>query len=106
MNVIQFISKPDLLGPHFEGPSWDRWRAVLRAAYALPMSEQDLQLFREVAGNRNPPTRPVRELGCAGGRGGGKDSLASALACHIAATSDFSKLRPGEKGTILCLAVD
>ena len=106
VNIINFIDSPLLLGPHFEGPSWDRWRAVLRAAFALPMSERDAELFAEISGGRPAPLRPVRELVCAVGRGGGKDSIASALATFIASTSDFSRLRAGERGVILCIATD
>jgi hypothetical protein len=106
LSIIDFVDHDQLLGPHFEGPSWDRWRAVLRAAAALPMSQRDCELFAEVAGNRSPPTRRVNELVCAVGRGGGKDSIASAIATHIAATGDFSRLRAGEKATVLLLACD
>jgi len=34
--IIDLMDGP--LAPFYEGPSWDRWRAVLRAAYALPMT--------------------------------------------------------------------
>jgi hypothetical protein len=61
-NIIDFITDPDALGPFYEGPSWDRWRACLRAAYALPMSDTDLALFREVAGDRAPPENSVSEF--------------------------------------------
>jgi hypothetical protein len=105
-SIIDFLDSRHFLGPFFEGPSWDRWRAVLRAAFALPMSAEDLALFKEVAGNREPPKKRVRELVCAVGRGGGKDSIAAALATFIAVTGDFSRLRPGERGTVLTLAVD
>lgn len=105
-NVLDFISDPVYLGRAFDGPSWDRWRAVLRAAFYLPMSSRDLDLFAEVSGNRTPPTRRVKELVCAVGRGGGKDSIAAGLATYLATTSDFSKLRPGERGTIMLLATD
>ena len=70
------------------------------------MSRRDLKLFKEVAGDRRPPKRPVRELVCCVGRGGGKDSIASAIAAFIAATGDFTRLRPGERGSVLCLATD
>jgi hypothetical protein len=106
LSILDFVDHEHLLGPHFEGPSWDRWRSVLKAAFALPMTERDRTLFAEVAGDRAPPTRPVRELACAVGRGGGKDSVASAIATHIAATGDFSRLRAGEKATVLLLACD
>jgi hypothetical protein len=106
VNILDFITDPSLLRSSFEGASWDRWRAVLRAAYALPMSKRDRALFTEVAGDRAPPSHRVRELVCAVGRGGGKDSVAAALAVFIATTSDFNHLRPGERGTIMALATD
>jgi hypothetical protein len=66
-SVIDFISDPSLLRSSFEGPSWDRWRAVLRAAFALPMSRRDRVLFAEVAADRAPPKHRVKELVCAAG---------------------------------------
>ncbi len=105
-SILDFIGSPELLQSSFSGPSWNRWRSVLRAAFALPMSKRDLQLFQEVAGDRAPPSRRVKELVCCIGRGGGKDSVAAALAVFLATTSDFTRLRPGERGSILCLAVD
>jgi hypothetical protein len=105
-SIIDFISDPSLLRSSFEGSSWDRWRAVLRATFALPMSKRDLELFAEVSGGRAPPQRRVKELVAAVGRGGGKDSIAAALATFIATTSEFSHLRPGERGTVMTLATD
>lgn len=105
-SIIDFITDASLLRSSFEGPSWDRWRAVLRAAFALPMSRRDRELFAEVAGGRVPPRHRVKELICAVGRGGGKDSIAGALATFIATTGDFTRLRPGEKATVMCLASD
>ena len=104
--VIDFLNDPDLLGPYYAGPSWDRWRACLKAAYALPMTSRDRKLFGEVAGNRKPPVEPVREFVALVGRGGGKDAVAAAIAAHIASVSDFSRLRPGERGSVLIIAVD
>lgn len=106
IGISEFLTDPQLLGTHFEGPSWDRWRAVLRAAFSLPMTADELALFQEVAGGRNPPTRPVRELVCAVGRGGGKDSIAAALATWIAVTADTSNLRAGEFATVCTFATD
>jgi hypothetical protein len=104
--VIDFLDGRSLLGPHYAGVSWDRWRAVLRATFALPMTAGDLALFNEVAGGRAPPKKPVRTLVSIVGRGGGKDSIAAALATFVACTGDFRRLRAGEKAVVLCLAVD
>jgi hypothetical protein len=100
------MRSPKLLGASFAGPSWHRWQAVLKAAYAEPMDADELAAFREVAG-RPPPKQRVQELVCAIGRGGGKDSVASLIATHAAASFDpKGKLRPGERAIVMCLACD
>jgi hypothetical protein len=103
--LADFISDPELLGPWFDGPSWSNWLTVLKAAFAEPMTEAERARFRELA-DRDPPQSRCRELWCAIGRRGGKDSIASAIATYTAALGDFATyLRPGEKAVILCLAV-
>lgn len=99
------IDDPHLLGAAFVGASWDRWRAVLKAAYAEPLTAEELVLFREVAG-RDPPSQQVKELWAIVGRRGGKDSIAGAVAT-VAACGDYARyLRPGERASVLCLACD
>jgi phage terminase large subunit-like protein len=72
-----------------------------------PLNEAELEFFHSVAGDRDPPERQVRELWCIVGRGGGKDSTASVIAAHMAALfSSAAKLRPGERGLVMCLATD
>lgn len=88
----------------FTGPSWDRWRAVLKAAWAETLTVEQETLFREVA-ERDPPTRQVKELWCKVGRSGGKDAIASAIAT-VAALRGYATRRPGEKTLIACIAVD
>jgi hypothetical protein len=92
----------------FDGPSWDGWRAILKAAFCLPMSESELTFFRSVAGDRDPPTKRVKELWVIAGRRGGKDSVASAIAAYTAAffRAGLDKLRPGERAMVQLLACD
>ena len=100
------MASPHLFGPFFAGPSWDTWKTVVKGAFAEPMVGAERERFIELA-KRQPPARRVRELVCAIGRGGGKDSVASFLAAYVAVTFDpRGKLRPGEKATIVCLATD
>jgi hypothetical protein len=107
INVVDdFLDDPNLLGPSFVGSSWDTWRTVLRAAFAQPLTAAEVEVFRAIAGDRRPPAHPVNELDCIAGRGAGKDSIAAGLACFMAVVGDFSRLRPGEHATVLCLAVD
>jgi hypothetical protein len=62
IDMVEAMGDPNLLGAWFSGPSWACWRSVLRAAFGLKMSADDLKLFRGVA-ERDPPARRVRECG-------------------------------------------
>lgn len=99
------ISPGGLLAEGFRGPSWARWRAVLRAAYGEALTPEELTLFREVA-QRDPPKQKVRELYVIAGRRSGKDSIAAAIAVTTALGDYSAHLRPGEKATVMCLASD
>ncbi len=106
MNIVEAMDDKRLFGPWFKGPSWNTWRAVLKAAHALSMTADDVARFRTVA-ERDPPRKRVRELWVRAGRRAGKDSIASAIAAHAAAFGDYrANLRPGESATVACLAVD
>jgi hypothetical protein len=94
-----------LLGPHFAGPSWDRWKAVGKAIFVEPMAEQEIALFREVA-ERDPPEKPVSEAVAIVGRGGGKNAIASAIAIKIALGDYRERLRPGEHAVVMCIATN
>ena len=106
LRITDMMSRPSLLGPHFKGDSWNRWRAVIKAAFAEPMSAEEIAAFKEVA-SREPPKHRVSEAIFAVGRGGGKDLIASLIATSIAVNFDGrNKLRPGEAATVLCIATD
>jgi hypothetical protein len=108
VNIIDVMNDEEAFAPWFEGPSWDPWRVILRAAYCLPMTPYELEVFTELAGGRSPPSRRVRELFVVGGRRGGKDSIASLLAVFAATLEEGhrGRLRPGEKALVQLLAVD
>jgi hypothetical protein len=107
LTVIDFMNDAALCGPHFSGPSWDGWRAVLKCMDALPMSDAEVAFVKGIAGDRAMPVRPVREVYAIGGRRSGKDSVASLLAASTAATFDRGhRLRGGERALVLCLATD
>lgn len=106
ISIDEALTDPALFQPWFPGETWDGWRAVLKAAYALPMTGDEVDFFRSIA-ERDPPKRRVRELWCIVGRRGGKDSVASVIGAHSAALfSEGHRLRPGERALVMCLAVD
>jgi hypothetical protein len=50
----------------------------------LPLNETERQIFNKIAGNRQPPTKRVREVWIDAGRRGGKSEQAAAVAIHSA----------------------
>jgi hypothetical protein len=84
--------------------SWSVWFAVLRAAFGLKLNPEQQKLFAQVAGNRPPPMRRVRELWAIVGRRGGKSRIAAALAVFFALFVPH-KLAAGERGMVLVLAM-
>jgi hypothetical protein len=107
MNIVEAMSDPVLFQPWFRGRTWDNWRTVLKAAYALPMSDIERSFFRIVA-ERDPPKKRVRETWICAGRRSGKDSVASLITAYSASMFDRKqgKLRRGEKALCSCLASD
>jgi hypothetical protein len=107
LNVVDALNDPALFAPFFTGDSWTGWHTILKAAFALPMTDGETAFFQSVAGDRLAPTDVVRELWLIAGRRAGKDSIASAVAAFAAATfNQQNKLRPGERAVVMCLAVD
>ena len=61
--------------------SWRTWLAILKAAFAEPLTDEERALFALVAGDRAPPSRRVRELWAGPiGRRSGKSRMAAAVA--------------------------
>jgi len=106
LDIVAAMNSKLLFANWFKGRSWDSWRTVLKGAFALSMSEDERAFFHTVA-ERDPPTKPVRELWCVIGRSGGKDSIASLIIAYAAALFDRrDRLRPGERALCMCLACD
>jgi hypothetical protein len=105
LTIADMMRSPKLRAS-FAGPSWLLWLSALKGAYAEPMDETETAAFKGVA-ERLPPKQRVKEFVAIVGRGGGKDSIASLIATHAAASFDpKGKLRPGEKAVVMCLACD
>jgi hypothetical protein len=83
--------------------SWKTWLVALKSAFDLPLDDDELKTFREIAGDRFPPDRRVRELWCVCGRRSGKSRIAAAVSIYLALFQKH-KLAHGEKGVALVLA--
>jgi hypothetical protein len=108
MNIIEAMEAPEVFRPWFPGDSWAAWKAILRAAFALPMTAEELVTFGELAGRRSAPTKRVKELVVIAGRRSGKDSIASAAIAWAAGIEQahLGRLRPGERASVMLLACD
>jgi hypothetical protein len=51
-----------LFQPWFRGKTWNPWRVVLKAIFALEMTAEEKAFFRSIA-DREPPTEPCKEFG-------------------------------------------
>jgi hypothetical protein len=109
-NIIQAMDDPltfshPSIGHPFTNESWDNWKTVLKAGDGLPMTTAETEFFKSISGGREPPSARVREQWWVVGRRGGKDSVASFLAAHTAATfTQTHLLRGGERALVICIA--
>jgi hypothetical protein len=94
----------NLLGAALGDPkTWSNWLTVLRAAFGLPLDAAQREVFTQIAGPRDLPTRRLRELWCVVGRRGGKSRAAAAIAVYLALFCRHPLSR-GETGMVLVLA--
>ena len=104
IDIAQALTDPNLLGAALgDAQSWATWLIVLRAAFGLPLSDQQREVFISVAGQREPPNKRVRELWALVARRGGKSRVAAALAVYCALFAKH-KLSRGERPLVLVLA--
>jgi len=83
--------------------TWRTWMAILKAAYARPLTKAERAAFDRVAGGRAPPRRKVRELIVAVSRRAGKGRISGLVAAYEAALVHHH-LAPGERGYVGCIS--
>jgi hypothetical protein len=104
IDIDHALADPNLLGAALgDGETWQTWRIVLRAAFALPLTDAEHRVFATIAGDRGLPKQRVRELWAVAGRRSGKTRIAAAISVYTA-TIVQHKLAPGEVGYVLLLA--
>jgi hypothetical protein len=108
VNVLDAISDRKIFGKHFRNPkTWQNWLVFLTALFALPMSEDQLAVYRQFTGRNTPPTKPSHEAWLVIGRRGGKSFILALIAVFLASFKDWrAHLGPGEVGTIMVIAAD
>ena len=104
ISIDDALTDRQLLGAALEDlGSWSTWRVILKAAFGEPLTDDELSLFKTLAGGRAAPAARVSELWVIAGRRGGKTRTAGAVGTYLAAFNQH-KLAAGETGTVLLLA--
>jgi hypothetical protein len=87
--------------------SWAAWRSFLKTLFGLPLSEADLEIYRQCTGRSTPPASPSNEAWLVIGRRGGKSFTLALIATYLACFRDWRPhLQAGERGTIMVIAKD
>jgi hypothetical protein len=94
-----------VLGDAFKGSSWDTWRIILRAAFALDLTADERAIVTQLTQRETLPASPVRELWLLLGRRSGKSIIAALLAVWATCCRTY-KLSPGEVGIFMIIAAD
>lgn len=81
--IIVLMTRLAKYGRWFAGPTWDTWQVILRAMFALPLSESERAIFEKLSGGRKPPERQVREAWIIAGRRAGKSLIAAYSASSL-----------------------
>jgi hypothetical protein len=103
-SIVEFATDPALLGLTIS-PAQE---TLLRAIYGLPMSDEQLDLYRACTGRRALPIGPLAEATIIAGARPGKDSrIAAPIVCYEAVFGGHERhLARGERGVIVLVAQD
>jgi hypothetical protein len=63
ISIDDALTDRQLLGAALEDlDSWSTWRVILKAAFGEPLTDDELSLFKTLAGGRSAPAERVSEL--------------------------------------------
>jgi hypothetical protein len=104
-SIIDALDHPAVFGPFFKAASWQPWRAFLKAMFALPMDDEDQELYTRCTGRTEPPALPFKEACLVIGRRGGKSRMLALIACYLATFRSYDEyLAPGEVAVVAVIA--
>ncbi len=83
MNILDALGDPKVFGHAFRGDTWRAWRVFLKALFALPMSDDELAIYKQHTGRTAPPSAPNNEAWLVIGRRGGKSFALARLRCSL-----------------------
>jgi hypothetical protein len=104
---ISILGLMDSLSSWFKGASWDAWRTVLTAYFALPMNPEQLAIYRRHTGRDSAPVQQALEAWWVAGRRAGKSIIAALMLLYAAVFRSYAGiLAPGERGLAMMVSSD
>ena len=107
-SILDAVRDERLFGKAFRDlKTWRAWLVFLAGLFALPMSEEQAQVWRECTGRSALPQKPFTEAWLVCGRRSGKSFVMALIAVFLACFRNYQPfLGPGEKCTIMVVAAD
>lgn len=108
LSILDAIRDDKLFAHWFRSPeTWIAWFAFLAALFGLPMTPEQLVIYRECTGRTEPPEAVATEAWLDCGRRAGKSFILALVAVFLACFCDYRPyLAPGERGVVLVIATD
>ena len=106
ISITEALQDHMLLGGALGDPStWTTWFTILKSIFGEHLDDDELEVFKTLAGGRDPPAKTVSEIFVIAGRRSGKSKMAAAILTYISCFIDHRhQLSKGETGFILSLS--
>jgi hypothetical protein len=108
LSLLAAIHDAKLFAPWFrKKATWGAWLAFISALFALPMTPEQLAIYRSCTARVTPPATPFNEAWLIVGRRGGKSFVLALIAVWLACFHKYQQfLQPGERASIIIIAAD
>jgi hypothetical protein len=83
VNILDVIRQPAFAQWFKDWDTWQAWRAFLASLFALPMSAEELAIYRRCTGRNEPPSQAHREAWLICGRRSGKSFTMALVAVDL-----------------------
>jgi hypothetical protein len=108
MTILDACQDPELFGRYFRNrETWQAWFAWLSALFGLPMTADQIALYRQCTARSAHPSQPLTEGWLICGRRAGKSFILALIAVFLACFRSYIEyLGPGERATVMVIATD
>ncbi len=108
MNILEAIADETLFARWFrDKATWQAWFAFVAALFGLPLTPDQLAVYRRATGRTEAPASAFSEAWLICGRRAGKSFVLALIAVFLACFRDYRPfLAPGERATVLVIATD